>query len=298
MGVVVRIEAYFPPGASAPRTFRAAFDRIASLERTFSTYRADSELRQVEERAWRRSVGVSRDLATVLDQALRLARQSQGAFDPTLRRVTRLVREPGRGRASLSERALREAWRRTGWRHVQFDAGRRTLRVRRRGLQWDLGGIAKGYIADEALGALERAGVGRALVAIAGDIAAGDPPPGAAGWQVGLDGSGPRGSVERRILLRRQAVSTSGGRERFFDLGERRCSHIVIESRGGCLDHPRAVSVVAPSGLLADGLATALAAVGPEGAAPILSGYSGVTAYWSLPGAAPARDPAEAKPKR
>ncbi len=281
MGVVVRFDAYVPPGVNPARAFRAAFDRIAVLAQAFSSFREDSEVRRLAERAWRKPVLISSDLAVVLEHALRLARETSGAFDPTLGQVTRLWRRSDGSEDRASAQEWREAWRRTGWRDVVLDPANNTLFLRRRGLQLDLGGIAKGYIGDEALRELERHGVPRALVAVAGDIVAGAPPPGEAGWKVGLDAVGERGSLERTVLLLRQAVSTSGSRERYYEFGDKRCSHIVLPPGEYCAAAVLAVSVVAPSGLEADGLATALVALGPSASKTILQRRRHVQVYWA-----------------
>ena len=68
---------------------------------------------------------------------------------------------------------------------MRLDAARRTATVRR-WHQLDLGGIAKGYAADEALRVRAIAASGAALVAIGGDIVAGDPPPGLSAWTVAM----------------------------------------------------------------------------------------------------------------
>ena len=282
MGVVVRISAYFPPGINPPKALRRAFARVGLLSRKFSSHRESSELRRVEECAWREPTRVSSEFAHLLGHALRLARKSGGAFDPTLGRVTRLLRAPGWQRDGPPEEALRKAWGLTGWKHVELDASSREISIARHGLQFDLGGIAKGYAADEALAVLERAGVRRAMVAVAGDIAVGDPPPGRDGWRIGLDGLGPRGSVERKLTLRNQGVSTSGSRERYYLMSDRRCSHIVSKSPDGCTDASVAASVVAPTALEADGIATALIALGEGESDAILNRRPDVSVYWSV----------------
>lgn len=281
MGVVVRLDAYLPPSVNPARAFRAAFDRIAVLAKAFSSFQPDSEVRRLAEQAWRKPVRISSELAFVLDHALRLARETGGAFDPTLGQVTGLLRRSG-DRDGAQE--WRKAWRQTGWRHLVLDPTNNTLFLRRRGLQLDLGGIAKGYIGDEALRELERHGVPSALVAVAGDIVAGAPPPGEAGWKVALDAVGERGSLERTVVLLRQAVSTSGSRERHYEINNRRCSHIVAPPRKHCVTALPAVSVVAPSGLEADALATALAVLGPSASKPILERHPRVRVYWAPSG--------------
>lgn len=158
MGLVVRISAYFPPDASPPVAFREAFGRVAALEAKFSTYRQDSELRRLQAAAWRVPTPVSPEMAFVLGHALRIARDSGGAFDPTVGSVTRLLRQGSERRRGPPEAALREAWIRTGWDQIRLDMPERMVSLSRRDLQLDLGGIAKGYIADEALAAMQRAG--------------------------------------------------------------------------------------------------------------------------------------------
>lgn len=290
MGLVVRIEAYAPAGANPALAFRAAFDRVRDLASKLSSYRDDSELRQLERKAWRSHTQVSADFARVLGHAIVLARQSDGAFDPTLGRVTRLVRAGGWGAALSEPSALEGAWKLTGWRHVELDPGSRTVFFRRRGLQLDLGGIAKGFVADEALEALQSRGISQALVSVGGDIAAGAPPPGKRGWNVAIDRIGDRGDAEIELLLRHQAVSTSGSRERYFLLGDQMCSHVVRDD-ADCTDVSTAVSVVASSGLVADGLATGLLALGRDRSDALLSHYPDVRVYWASQGPAAARQP-------
>lgn len=281
MGVVVRISAYFPPGVSPPTAFQQAFDRVEAVARTFSSYREDSELRRIEQAAGRQPTRVSPEFARLLGHALHLARQTAGGFDPTLGRVTRLLRAEGWQLEGPSEQALLEARRRTGWTHVRLDSSSLEVSIDCPGLQFDLGGIAKGYAADKALATLQRAGVGRAMVAVAGDIAVGDPPPGKDGWRIGLDALGPPGSVELELTLRNRGVSTSGSRDRFYLASGRRCSHIVPNAPNGCADPAVAVSVVAPTALEADGLATALISLGKQGSEAVVGGRKDISVYWA-----------------
>ena len=284
MGAVVRISAYFPAGVDPPRVFRRAFDRVETVTRRFSSYDSGSELRRVERLAWREPTPVSPEFARLLAQALRLARESGGAFDPTLGRVTRLLRGEGWGRGAPSEDRLRKAWRRTGWSHVELDASNLSIAFTIRGLQLDLGGIAKGYAADEALAALRRAGVHRAMVAVAGDIAVGDPPPSEDGWRIGLDRHGPPGSIESSVKIANQGISTSGSRDRYYLVPGGRCSHIVSRAGNGCTDTALAATVVAPTATEADGLATALISLGQSGAESLLRRRKDVLVYWSRGG--------------
>ena len=82
---------------------------------------------------------------------------------------------------------------------MQLDPKRRTVKLLTPGMQLDLGGIAKGYAADEGLKVLARHGVTSALVAASGDIAVSGPPPGKPGWRIDI--APLPGAKEKRQLI-------------------------------------------------------------------------------------------------
>src|SRR3989440_1207789 len=193
MGVAVRIELYAPDDAAARVTARAAYARVAELEDIMRDYRPESEVRRLAERPGT-AVPVSEPLFAVVARALELARQSDGAFDPTVGPFVALWRR-ARGTGRLPGRAeLDSAARCVGGRKVRADSAARSIRLDTAGMQLDLGGIAQGYILDQALLVLGRHGVTRALIQAGGDIVAGGPPPRPPGGRGGLAGAGPGGA--------------------------------------------------------------------------------------------------------
>ena len=133
-------------------------------------------------------------------------------------------------------------------------------------MKLDLGGIAKGYAAGEAIAVLKRHGIARALVAGAGDIVVSGPPPDADGWTVGIAPLETPASRARAVYLslKDAAISTSGDAERFVEIDGKRYSHIVDPRTGlGVVDRC-SVTVVAPDGATADSLDTAAYVLGPE----------------------------------
>ena len=107
--------------------------------------------------------------------------------------------------------------------------------------------------------------------AVAGDIVAGNSPPGAAGWKVGVAPlDRPNGAVSRLLSLRNCAVSTSGDAFQFVEIAGVRYSHIVDPQTGLGLTYRSSVTVVAPEGAIADSLATAICILGPERGLPLL----------------------------
>jgi thiamine biosynthesis lipoprotein len=145
-------------------------------------------------------------------------------------------------------------------------------------MQLDLGGIAKGYAADEAIALLKKHGIDRALVAAGGDIAVSGPPPAADGWTIAIapleEGEGKSGPS---LILHDAAVSTSGDAEQYVEIDGKRYSHIVDPKTGLGLVGRMSATVVAPKGVTADSLTKVVAVLGPEKAFKILESIDGVS---------------------
>ncbi len=267
MGTLFRITLYAPDAAAADTAFRAAFDRVKQLDEILSDYNPQSEMMRVCATAHERPVRVSAELFEVLTAAQHLAEETGGAFDVTLGPVIRLWREARKQKRLPDPAAVTEARARSGFRNLVLDAAAHTVFLKIPGMMLDVGGIAKGYAADEALSVLREHGIRRALVAASGDLAIGDPPPGKTGWRVGIDSmSAPASKFTRVLELHNAAVSTSGDTEQFLDIGGVRYSHIIDPATGMGLTDRIAVTVVAEKGIDADGLATAVSVLGlPHG---------------------------------
>lgn len=242
MGTLVRITIY--AGNASP--ISAAFTRISDLDQKLSDYKPDSELNQVCRAAHDHPVRVSEDLWRVLRAAQELSAETEGAFDVTIGPVTHLWRQ---GKLPDAETLAH-----CGWRNMILKD--HTVFLKLPGMQLDLGAIAKGYAADEALATLRTQGIRQALIAASGDIVAGDPPPGKEGWTIGV------ASTNQQLILRNAAVSTSGDSEQSLKIGDVRYSHIIDPKTGLGLTSSLTVTVIARRGLDADPLATAISVLG------------------------------------
>ena len=124
--------------------------------------------------------------------------------------------------------------------------------------------MAVGFAVDEALTVLKQHGLTRVLVNGSGDMALGDPPPGEAGWRIGVAPLEPNQPPSRFLRLAHCGVSTSGDAWQFVEIDDRRYSHIVDPKTGLGLTTRSSVTVIAPTGMAADGLATAVSVLGVE----------------------------------
>lgn len=269
LGTFVEITAEAPDAARAARAIEAAFAAVAEVDRLLSSHRADSELSAINAAAGDRAIAVSPWTWECVAEALRVAGESDGAFDPTCRPlldlwgfVRRAYRLPSRAevearRALVDYRGVqmiasrfspRDAWP-AGWLPNE-----RRIGLARKGMMLDLGGIGKGFAADKAVDALRAAGIRSGLVRCWGDLRAFGP----RAWAVGVaDPAHPDRAVLRETI-RDAAFSTSGDYRNFFVVNGRRYSHLLDPRTGWPVRGRRSCSVRASSGALADAWSTAL----------------------------------------
>ena len=279
MGTLVRITLYAPGEQAARDAFRAAFDRIRDLDLILSDYRPDSELNEITKAAVGRAVPVSTDLFAVLAASQELAVATAGAFDITQGPIIRLWRDARKTGIVPDRSALQEAASRSGFRKLHLDAANRTVRFEMAGMALDVGAIGKGYAASGAIEVLGRLGVRSALVAISGDLAFSQAPPGQRGWRIAIDsGDRPVEGVPAVLELTNAAVSTSGSSEQHADIGGRRYSHIIDPSSAMGLVHDIQVTVIARHGLDSDGLDTAVSVLGADRGLALIESRPGAAA--------------------
>ena len=263
MGTEFRLVFYASGPDVAGSAARAAFDRVAELDARLSDYREDSELNRLGEAtrggAIPCTVELSPDLARVLGRALELAERSDGAFDPTLGPYSRLWRRSARQAELPSAERLAEARSAAGWLKVELLPDGRVARLMAADMRFDLGGIAKGDALDQVLAVLRARGIDRALIDGGGDLLAGAAPPSRSGWRIGYQGMG-----SGRLELSNAALATSGDVYQHVLINGARYSHIIDPQTGLGLTRPTAANVLAPDGITADAVASAICVLGPE----------------------------------
>lgn len=265
MGTSFKISLYANDESVAKQAATAAYARIKQLDRIMSDYDPDSELRQLCAQAGSgREVPVSPDLQLVLAHSMMLSQRTNGAFDITVGPLVKLWRRARRKKQLPTQQALTAARSITGFALVHLEPVSSTVKLDRPGMQLDLGGIAKGYAADEALSVLKKHGISRALIDAGGDIVVGDPPPGKAGWRIGIAPLTKKDAPPSRIVtLKNSGIATSGDAWRFIEFDGVRYSHIIDPATGYGLTQRSSVTVIAPNGITSDSLASAVSVLGP-----------------------------------
>jgi thiamine biosynthesis lipoprotein len=263
MGTLVRITSVSADEATAQSAVAAGFSEIHRLELLLSTWIPTSELSQVNASAGVRPVRVSPETLTVVRRAIQVGEMTNGGFD--------VVIGPAVEAWSVTERQhlpteaeLQALHALVDPHDVHTDVWERSIYLEKPGMRIDVGGIGKGYAADQAVDAMRKAGAIAGVVALSGDIKTFGRLPGGKAFPVGVQHPRREGAVLAWIDLQDEAISTAGDYERYFERDGVRYHHILdpetLQPARGC----QSVTVVAREGVWADGLDTGIFVLGPE----------------------------------
>ena len=267
MGVKFRIVLYAKDIEVARANMKAAFERIDELNSILSDYDPKSELSRLSRSGGSgKVVEVSADLWTVLKASERVWKLSQKRFDPTIGPLSEIWKEAIRSEEFPKAEEIEIARKRCGFDKIEF-VGEKKVRLLAKQMKLDLGGIAKGYAADEALKVLKELGTNSALVDGSGDIALGDPPPNRNGWNIEFEtikNQSEQSNAVRLLVLSNCGVATSGAKYQFIEHNGKTYSHIVDPTTGFAVTQRIRSTVIAKNGMMADALASSINVLGVE----------------------------------
>lgn len=260
MGTIAEVQVAHPDERLAEAAIDAALDELRWVERTMTRFQPGSDVGRANLGAARDGVTITPATALVIATALRWASASNGTFDPAVGAASELWDVLNRRVPPAPDRVHRLAAR-GFWRKVDVArlGGKPAVRFEDRDLHLDLGGIAKGYGIDRAIGALRDRGVEHAIVTVGGDLYALGGAPDGAPWRVGIRSPHDRTALVATLEVRDRAVATSGDYERFFQWRGTRYHHLIDPATAA----PRrtavhSVTVLADRCIDADAAATAV----------------------------------------
>ena len=276
LGSIVRFTAYHADRAAAERALDAVLVELDTIEDVMSLYREESQLRQLN-RNGRLKHADSR-LLDVLHAAHRMSRRSDGAFDITVQPLWEVFRESQEAGRLPSDQRIERALSTVDYRKVVWDDG--TVRLRGGATRITLNGIAQGYALDRTRKILESAGVHHALLDT-GEIGTAGVRPGGRDWHIGIQHPRQGDAFAGIVPLDGRCLATSGDYATRFSADF--SAHHIFDPRTG--RSPReiaSVSVLAPSGILADALSTALCVLGAEEGRALLQAFPKCDAFFVL----------------
>ena len=251
--------------------------RLDEINQLMSTYDSTSQLSKVNQSYKSGWHNVDEELAMLLDTALEICEQSQGAFDIT---AGPLIALWGFG----SDDTRFSPPTRTELDIVSQNIGCQYLNVRiqppaiyknHQDTVIDLSAIAKGYAVDQLAEILDASGMNNYLIEIGGELRAKGLAPHGEFWRIGIEAPNPgRAQVNDILSLNNVAVATSGNYRNYFEHEGIRYSHIIDPRIGMPIRHKlSSVTVIHENAAMADAWATALLVLGPNEALAIADRY-------------------------
>jgi thiamine biosynthesis lipoprotein len=239
-------------------------DTLEQHEQQMSVYRSDSEISILNQSAYENPCEVEPELFRLLQMANELSEETDGAFDLTSDPLIQLWRTCRDESRLPTDQEIEARLQQVGMRHVAFDEPSRKISFKQPRLSLNLGAIGKGYALDRMTEELENLGNhdfllhgGRSSLITRGVNNDG-------GWPVGI---GNPLFTDRRLgtlLLKNQALATSGSNIQHFRIGDRRYGHILDPRTGWPIETVLSVTALAPSAAMADALSTAFYVMGIE----------------------------------
>jgi thiamine biosynthesis lipoprotein len=256
MGTMVEITV-IPPHDEA---IKAAFEEIQKVDTLMSIYKENSEI-SILNREGKNHLSI--ETLQVIREAINFSKITGGAFDITCKPLINLWKKAKKEKVIPSPEETKKALSLVGYEKILLEG--EMARFKQKGMQIDLGGIAKGYAVDRAIEALRKNGIRRALINAGGDLYALGNGPGDEKWKVGIQDPREEGKLLGIIKVKDVGVATSGDYRRYFTIEGKRFSHIVNPKTGQTVqDVPMSVTVIAPDATTTDALATGIFVLGPQ----------------------------------
>ena len=277
---VCSITAY---GDGAEEAVSKTFDRLEQIHSATNFYAENSEVSKINSAKAGQEIKLSRDLTEILDAAIKIEKESQGAFDITVATVTELWDFKNEGVVPEADK-ISAALKFVGGEKLIFDKENMTVIKTADEVKIDLGGVAKGYAGDVVVESLKACGVSGAIVDLGGNITCfGTNPDNEDGkWRIGIQKPfAPTGEYETVVEVSGGAVVTGGTYQRYFEMNGKKYHHIINPDTGYPTEQSyNSVTIVTETGVYGDCLATACFVLGEESGKALADKY-GARVYYN-----------------
>jgi FAD:protein FMN transferase len=236
---------------------RNAFLIVDSLNNSFSDYDETSEI-SILTKNYGNFVAVSDHLFEIIVESKKAFEKSQGYFDITIGQLTKLWRKAKRERKLAHKKDLDFAKDHSGFQYLKINLPQKEVKIEKKGILIDLGGIGKGYAAQKVLEYLQSQKIENALINASGNMAFTGKPIGKEHWEIAIEIPNQNYFLEdKMIYLNNDAVSTSGDAYQNIVINGVKYSHILNPKTGLGLSNQKQVTIICKNAAKADWLSTA-----------------------------------------
>ncbi|WP_411680799.1 FAD:protein FMN transferase [Clostridium thailandense] len=279
LGTIVQLKAY---GSKAEKAIEEVIDKLNEIDNKMSVFKGYSEVSKINTSAGEESQVVSKDTYFLIKKAVEYCSISGGAFDITIRPLVELW-GIGKDNSRIPEsNELTKKIKLVNYKDIVLHEDTKSVFLRNKEQQIDLGGIAKGFAADEAKNILVKHNIKNAIIDLGGNIFALGKNVNGLPWRIGIqDPLKSRGQFVGIINIINKSVVTSGGYERYFIQDDKIFHHIINPSTGYPSESDiLSATIISDYSIDGDGLSTGIYIMGLPKAIDLIESIKGVDAIF------------------
>ena len=280
LGTIINLRAY---GNKAEKAIDEAIEKLNDIDDKMSAFKEDSEISKINSKAGTSSEEiVSKDTYFVVKNAVEYSEILEGTFDPTIRPLVKLWSIGTKEEIIPEKLQIEETLKLVNYKDVLLNESKHSIMLKQKKQALDVGGIAKGFAADEVRDVFYKHNIKSALIDLGGNIFALGSKEDGSPWRVGIQNPfKPRGEYVGILSVKNKSVVTSGNYEKYFMKDGQRFHHI-IDPKTGYPSQSKIISatIISDNSIDGDGLSTGIYILGIEKAMKIIEGIPGIEAIF------------------
>lgn len=277
LGTLINLKAC---GNNAEKAVKEAFIKLNDIDDKMSAFKENSEISKINSNAGIISEIVSNDTYYVVENAIKYSKILEGTFDPTVRPLVKLWNIGAKEESIPEKSEIEEILKLVNYNDVILDKGNNSIMLKHKNQALDVGGIAKGFAADEVRDIFLINDIKSGLIDLGGNIFALGSKEENTPWKVGIQNPfSSRGEFLGILSVTNKSIVTSGNYERYFMKDGKRFHHI-IDPKTGYPSESKIISatIISDNSIDGDGLSTGVYILGVDKALNIIEEIKGIDA--------------------
>lgn len=279
LGTVINLTV---PSIKDEKVIEKSFKRLSEIDDKLSAFKENSEISKIKSKAGIEPVTVSSDTYYIVKKSKEYSEMLCGAFDPTIRPLVEVWEESLKLEKLPSKEAVIEKLKLVNYKDIILNEKQSSVMLKHFKQSIDLGGIAKGFAADEIRDIFYKNKVKSGLIDLGGNVFAIGSKIDGTPWRIGIQNPyKERGQFVGILSVRNKSVVTSGNYEKYFINDGRRIHHI-IDPRTGEPSESRIISatIISDNSIDGDGLSTGVYIIGVSKAIELINSIDGIEAIF------------------
>ena len=269
-------------GRKANKAIDESIRKLCEIDDKMSVFKENSEISKINQHAGKQVQIVSKDTYYVIEKAIKYCSLSKGDFDITIRPIVALwgIGKEDSKVPTINE--IKETLKVVNYKDIVTDKNNRSIFLKYKKQEIDVGGIAKGYAADEVRDIMLKNKIKSGLINLGGNIfVIGNKDDGTA-WTVGIQNPiKTRGEFALTISVINKSIVTSGSYERYFETGGKKYHHIINPSTGYPSESDIiSATIISDNSIDGDGLSTGVYIMGVQKAMKLIEEIKGIDAIF------------------